>query len=373
MDGEVLARPYTRQTPAWLRWDDAAVAYVLIPERALQVKGFFESAGAGHGIDSIAQQLNVAGVPTWGGRGRKAIHWHASYIRKILTNESAIGLFTPKTTGKSATGSRVDAADNRSIKLFPPAVPEELYWRVARKYATIAPRGRNAGVPTQSIVAGIAKCSSCGGSMVRSNKGDGWTYLVCSRANAKAGNCKWLAVRYDAIEAELVGSIEWIVKNAPRGKSTAKIDHEIQVLDFACDQLADEGSELTRELASSRSPLVRKRLREIDAELQAKQQALRTMRAQRDTVTTASVRERLKEVQRALSAKPLNVVVANQALRGALSAVTMDFVGGHLALRWHHEEVPQELEFRTRHTPPVVSAFEPIDGGYTWVGSEGNK
>src|SRR4029077_13900855 len=80
-----LKGPYTRQTPAWLRWNEDASAYELIPERTEIVREIFDRTDRGEGVDGIARALNRRGVPTWGEGKRKADHWRGSYMRKILT------------------------------------------------------------------------------------------------------------------------------------------------------------------------------------------------------------------------------------------------------------------------------------------------
>jgi DNA invertase Pin-like site-specific DNA recombinase len=79
------SKPYTRQTPAWLRWNDTTNKYELLPERAAIVREIFERTDAGDGIDRIAKDLNARGVDTWGGRKgqRKADHWRGGYANGI--------------------------------------------------------------------------------------------------------------------------------------------------------------------------------------------------------------------------------------------------------------------------------------------------
>ncbi|OSI29584.1 recombinase family protein [Bradyrhizobium canariense] len=45
--GELNGKPYTRQTPGWLRWEEESRTYVLVEERAALVREIFERA-AGH-------------------------------------------------------------------------------------------------------------------------------------------------------------------------------------------------------------------------------------------------------------------------------------------------------------------------------------
>jgi hypothetical protein len=90
-----LTKPYTPRLPAWIRWDESASDYALIEERAERLRWIFEMADDGMGQHTIAAQLNEAEVDTWGAGKWKARYWHRSYIRKLLTNKAAIGVFPP--------------------------------------------------------------------------------------------------------------------------------------------------------------------------------------------------------------------------------------------------------------------------------------
>jgi hypothetical protein len=163
------------------------------------IREIFRMADQGWGLDRIARELNRREVDTWGEGKRKAAHWRGSYLRKIVHSKAPIGLFTPaKTTRDEETRARCDVPLN-PVPLFPAAVDAETYWRVARRFETTAPRGRNAFLKPASIVAGVAKCT-CGASMVRVSKGSSKgklnVYLLCSRAHERAKGCEYLAVRY---------------------------------------------------------------------------------------------------------------------------------------------------------------------------------
>jgi Recombinase/Recombinase zinc beta ribbon domain len=349
----VNGKPYTRQTPAWIVWSDDSKAYELLPDRAAIVREIFERTDAGDGIDRIAKDLNQRGVDTWGGsRGqRKADHWRGSYMRKILNSSAPIGSFTPHTTEHDeVTRARRDKPMDPIVNMFPKAVAdEELYWRVQRRFATIAPRGKNASHDPKSIVAGIVCCATCGNAITRVSKGD-YVYLVCSRANMRAAGCKYLAVPYAAIETALRENAGWLIEDAPRGKNTKALDLEIDGLVTMVDHYRSEASDLVDLAAHEKTVVARQRLRAKAKELEEAQARLRTVTAQRDTLTTASVRDRLKAVKKTLEADTVDVVATNQALRQAMSRIVMDPEKGCLEVYWHHApEFVQVISFYTRH------------------------
>ncbi|MCK1518627.1 recombinase family protein [Bradyrhizobium sp. 190] len=357
-------KPYTRQTPAWITWSDESKAYELLPERAAIVREIYERTDAGDGIDRIAKDLNQRGVETWGGRRgqRKANHWRGSYMRKILMSSAPIGSFTPRyVEHDEVTRARRDIPMDPIVNMFPAVVEEELYWRVNRRFATTAPRGKNARHDPKSIVAGIVRCATCGNAVTRVSKG-AYVYLVCSRANMRAKGCKYLAVPYSAVETALRENVGWLIEEAPRGKNTAALDREIAGLVTMVGHYSDEASDLADLAAQEKTPVARKRLREKSRELGEAQALLRTITAQRDTLTTASVRDRLRAVKKALGPDTVNVVGANQALRQAVARIILDPENARLEVYWHHSPGDvQVINFHTRHKRWVEGSHELSD------------
>jgi DNA invertase Pin-like site-specific DNA recombinase len=343
-------KPYTRQTPSWLTWSEGEKQYKLIPERAVIVREIFERTAAGEGLVRIARDLNQRGVETWGrgGNSRTADHWRPSYIRKMLTSTAPIGTFTPHTTTHDeTTRARRDEPMTPVENMFAAAVDADTYWRVNRKFSTLAPRGRNAQQSAKSLVAGIAFCATCGHAITRVAKGD-YVYLVCSRANMKAGGCKYLAVRYDTVEKTLRDNARRLIKDAPRGKSTAALEKQIDELQANADAAEQRVFDMADLYAQERSNTARRRLSAMERELKDYQKQLRDLRAQRDTRTTASVKDRLKAVERALTGNE-DVTEVNKALRDAIRRIVLDPEQGHLWIRWHHSEEIQDIMFVTRH------------------------
>lgn len=248
--------------------------------------------------------------------------------------------------------------------LFPAAVDADTYWKVNRKLSTKAARGRNARQPPKSIVSGIAFCATCGHAITRVAKGD-YVYLVCSRANMKAGECRYLAVRYEAVEKALRTNANRLIKEAPRGKSTTDLEREIEGLQANADAAEQMTFDLAELAAQEKSPAARRALRDMEQQLKDLQKQLRELRTHRDTLTTASVRDRLKAVQQCLSGKA-DVAEVNKVLRDAIRRIVIDPEQGHLWIRWHHSEDVQDILCITRHmdftemretTPPMHALF----------------
>lgn len=361
-------KPYTRQTPAWITWLEEEKQYALIKERADIVREMFERTDKGDGLGRIARDLNERGVPTWArsGKQRTADHWRISYIRKVLTSTAPIGTFTPHTTSHDdVTKVRRDEPMDAVEGLFPAAVDADTYWRVRRKLTTTAARGRNAKQPPKSIVSGIIFCATCGHAVTRVAKGD-YVYLVCSRANMRAEGCRtYKAVRYDTVEKALRENTHRLIKEAPRGKSTAALQKQIDALQANADQVETWVFELVDLAARNRNPAASRRLDAAERELKDLQKKLRELRTQRDTLTAASVKDRIKAVESALISNT-GVVETNKVLRDAIRRIVLDPEQGWLWLRWHHSEEIQSIPCATRHmdwtemretTPPMAALF----------------
>jgi hypothetical protein len=149
---EALDEPYTRRLPAWISWNDDLKAYEIIAERGSLVREIFELTDAGWGQHRIARSFNAKGLETWGAGGWKAKYWHRSYVRKILSNRAAIGVFTPHLSVKDPITRRrkrkpLEAIEHR----LPAAVDRELFERVNSRLETTAARGRNSSREQRSL------------------------------------------------------------------------------------------------------------------------------------------------------------------------------------------------------------------------------
>jgi hypothetical protein len=251
------------------------------------------------------------------------------------------------------------------VNVFPPAVDAEIYWRINRRLSTKASRGRHAPEPAKSILSGIAFCATCGHAITRVSKGD-YVYLVCSRANMRAGVCKYLAVPYPTVDEAMRENAHRLVTEAPRGKSTTALERQIDGLQANADAAESKAFDLAELYAKERSETVRRRLSALERELKDFRKRLRELRNQRDTLTTASVKDRLKAVERTLRSTGASVVETNRTLRDAIRRIVIDPEQGRLWVRWHHSDEVQDIMCLTKHTswedmreitPPMNALF----------------
>jgi len=342
-----LSKPYTKRLPAWIRWQESTSSYELIEDRAALLRWMVGMADDGMGVHSSAEQLNETKVETWGAGGWKAAYWHRSYIRKLLSNKAAIGIFVPhrvvKVEGKR-TKKRIP--QEPIAHRFPAVIDRELFERVNARLSTTEPRGRNAKAPVRSIFAGVMKCQYCDGTVTRVNKGD-HVYLVCAAAHAKAGTHKYESVPYvEAVDAFMRG-LGTTLDSAPRGNDTAQMDADIEALQINIDAGEAIIGELLDIRISDKSRAAGLRLRDAEREREQKRDGLRKLMERRDTLTSTNVRKRLAAVEQAFTQKPLDTEEANKALRGAVRKMVMRPQGGTLDIVWHHADAPQETVFIT--------------------------
>ncbi|MHC2560613.1 hypothetical protein ACVIVD_002607 [Bradyrhizobium liaoningense] len=164
--------------------------------------------------------------------------------------------------------------------------------------------------------------------------------------------CTYKAVRYDTVEGSLREHAHRLITEAPRGQNTAalqktidELQHRVEGADAAIWELIDV---IREERGSPEATAASKRLREIEREQKETKRQLRDLTAQREQITTASVRDRLKVVERTLTGNK-DPGETNRALRDAIRRIVLDPEQGRLWVRWHHSEETQDVPCYTKH------------------------
>jgi hypothetical protein len=139
-------------------------------------------------------------------------------------------------------------------------------------------------------------------------------------------------VRYEDVERGLRQNHVAIIRNAPRGPETTELENEIANLDEVVSVIADEARDIADELIREKSGVLRTRLREKEAELEAAQEHLRVLVKQREKLARPYVRQRLSVLSRALKRKPLNVTEVNKALKEVVSKIVLDPKAGRMTI-----------------------------------------
>ena len=199
-----------------------------------------------------------------------------------------------------------------------------------------------------NVLAGLAKCPKCGGTMTRVNKGrrGGQPYLVCTAAKAKAG-CDYKQVKLSLIEDALTERI------------IDALEHDVPALDDTLNQRAQSALQTTEGLNSAiyeilleiergnSSAALRERLTELEGlrdEAEAEWQELNAKVEAGGNKTIDRVVQTLKEKVPLLAA---DVTAANLALRDAFEKCVVDYSTGWLELHWKHADSFVRIPYST--------------------------
>ncbi len=323
--------PLTEIAPAWLDLNRATQTFDVVPERADVVRRIFAMTLAGTGLERIASTFNREGIPCFG----TAAHWHRSYVSKIVQNEAVIGTMTPHVmdhTGERKVRRPLDPVPN----YFPAVVAIDAFQAVqAQRQGVRAPQQRAGTAPLQSLLAGLARCPLCEGTMTRVMKGTGGRagkpYLVCRQAKLGAG-CHYRAVPQNAIEAALKDHLEALIAVPPVGDDGAGVrlgtmQAELVAVDRAIANVVDA-------LIGQPSPALRAKLTALEADKASVEADLRqaaTATAVADPVLRS---RRVAELRAALEVPELDRARVNVTLRQCFEWVTVDYRMEWLLFGW---------------------------------------
>jgi DNA invertase Pin-like site-specific DNA recombinase len=314
----------TRAVPGWIARDGGGQ---LIPERAAVVRRIFEMYTGGMGKHSIAAALNTDKVPTWGIGKRRAMHWHQSYIQKILRSETVIGTMTPHTDDGTVRTPQAPIAG-----YYPAAIDRELWDRAQSMLGAGRTRQAVAG-RVQNILGGLAKCPICGGSMTRVAKGvRSKPKLVC--ASAKAGGwtgCTYVSVGLDAITAALVHTAA-----QPWPSRTEGLDDALRDAEAGLEATLEQIDNVSEAIARRPSSALESKLAALETARDNAQAELSRLQVQASQTETRLLKKREARYRAALSAVPLDVAAANATLKECLHKVVVDHTAGVLRLHWKH-------------------------------------
>lgn len=343
-------RVFTSRCPAWLTPNADRTGFDVIAERAEIVRRVFAMTAEGIGQHKVAAVLNGERVPTWGDAGRPAAtHWRRSYLIKMLDNPAVEGTFTPHVQS-TVEGRKVRTAEAPIRGYFPAVVEPELYQRVQalRVGAPTPSRGRHAAAEVKNVLGGLAKCPKCGATMTRVSKGSsakaGKPYLVCEAAKvgrtAEGGVkvCRYRAVPMDDVEAALRESMWLAIEEAPgpEAQEAEGLDARIEGHEVALADLRERAGTLVVAIERGGPRALTDRLTELESVIASEERAMRELQERRAATFGPFLAHRLKALREAFEGEPFDRSKANALLRGACSAVTVDYDAGMLTLSWLH-------------------------------------
>jgi DNA invertase Pin-like site-specific DNA recombinase len=334
------SKKLTAVGPSWLRMNPETRSFEPIPERVAVVRRIFDEALTGKGTYAIAEGLNRDNVPVFG-RGQ---YWHRSFVVKILHSPAVVGTLVPHTLDY-ADGRRVRNAQEPVPQYYPAAVSEDAFQRVQAmrmggkakaaadgtsewRGARNPRRGAHATAPVQNIFGGLARCGRCGGSMVRINKGTpaqgrAWHYLVCSKARTGAG-CRYTAVPYATVELAFLEQLGDVLGDAPVKDDGGEIDRELAEVAFLLENAAEVYADTRQALRRGPSISASQTLRDVERERDQLLARQRELREVREATASPLLTRRLEELEEALTAEEIDRGAANVLMRQVFSAVEID-------------------------------------------------
>lgn len=161
----------------------------------------------------------------------------------------------------------------------------------------------------------------------------GKPYLVCVKAKAGAG-CIFHAVPQESVEAALIGNAASIAGSAPTGDT--HIDDEWSRLEGALQATQDAIDNITEALAAGQSPALSGKLRELEDEQERLENERRELAERIAATASPLLGRKLDDLQAALSANPIDHNRANAVLRQLFAGVIIDWRSGCLELQWKH-------------------------------------
>lgn len=332
----------TIRAPLWLKAEGSGAKesrnakFAVIPDRAKLIQRMFDMFLGGQGKKGIAQTFNHERIRPWGA----AKHWYSNYIFRCLTNPAVTGVYTPH-LNEHRDGRLVLEPQKPVADYYPRVVDDTTFERAQTLINGRTNPVRNGRVA--SLVAGLARCPQCGGTMTRVARGRrrGAPVLVCVKAKAGAG-CKFHSVRLPDVEQALIENAA-ALRKPPIAEGT--LADEIDAADEELYHTGKQIEELVTSIEHKASPALSNRLAEREAYAARVSAELERLRARAAETESRVVKLRASRLADALAnLKPETLAVANAALRECLVSVTVDYVEGVLKLQWRHGPVT-ELQY----------------------------
>jgi len=257
-----LTRKVTSQIPAWLTISEDKTEFIPIPAACHTIKRIFEMKLKGMGGPWIASQLNqdpIAWKPPIT-KQNKTGGWRDSYINKILSSKSVIGVFQPckMTKQEGRKKQYVPISEGEPVPDYYPAIIEpDLFYAVQEHIKKNGKQPGNAGGRIQkaeNLFVQLVKCGRCNGAMHYLNSGPppkGIQYLRCDASRRNLGTCNAKAIRYKEFEELFFDNFEELDLN-----EILPDQNESQVQAQALKQRIDAGSAKKRELKEQENNLI---------------------------------------------------------------------------------------------------------------------
>lgn len=324
--------PMTSRIPAWLTLDRDAGKIRAIPSRAAIVQRIFDMTLNGTGQHAIASTFNREGLAPWG----RGSHWQRSYVAKILESPAVVGTFVPNVVeyeGPKKTKRTLAPISG----YYPKVISDEVFAEVrALQSSGAAVRGRHASRAVTNILAGMAKCSACGRTMTRTNKGKrSQPAFVCTAAKAGAG-CAYRSVRYSWIETAVRQRLPEHLGALPAADRDAALDQEINGVEEWLDELRSMGRDLMDPTIQAPMGGRGAALATVETGVRETEKRLKELRAQQEVSSGPLIAARVAALLSALADEHKAPSAINLAMRKVFDSAIIDPDNRVLELEYIH-------------------------------------
>jgi hypothetical protein len=152
-------------------------------------------------------------------------------------------------------------------------------------------------------------------------------------------------VPYGDVEKAIREGAQAIFEEAPRGHDgDDEMALEIAGMEELVSEFSEQAQVIADELMRGRSETLRTKLRTAEDELNATREALRDLRARRDTFAGPYVLKRLEDLRDALHRDPFSVAEANKTLKQAVRSIALNPTGS-LTIHWRHSDIETDIPF----------------------------
>lgn len=227
----------------------------VVPEEAEAIRGAFASFLSGVTLRRVGRDLNERGFLTSKGR-----EWHTNSVRRLIANPRYCGLILHHQTGEMYPSNA-------------PAIVSEDVWRAAREKLSDPSRRTSAGAQPKWLLSGLALCGRCGSTNIRVGKTT--TGVPAYRCDRQAHLSRKAEPIDEFVNAVIIARLsEPDIIDVFSADASPEVDRDALREERAAVEARLEGlaglladGVLSTESVRSSSAVLRKRLREIDADL----------------------------------------------------------------------------------------------------------
>lgn len=353
------------QCPGWLRPNDARTGYVVIREKAAIVQRIFREALAGRGLQMIARDLNVEGVPLlrlWNQRGKI---WTRALVRHYLHTTRVLGTYTP-CRGELVNG-KVRFMPVEAKPGYYPAIVSKADWEAIRdRRVAWAAHHKCVGrrMTVANVLSRLARCPFCGRAMVlMRTENMNQRYLVCMAwREGRACSNEW--VRFPEIEDVFISDVNCLIRECP--KPQLHVDARRIMLKTISKRLSHLRARLARERTAHDALADNSRggrtwPQETEAEMAVLEAERYRLRLDRNYWEDATLSLKLEALRAAVQAEPRDLARINEKLRALLVKVVVDWGNERLVLHWRHGGHSYTCFWHKRQKGTVRNASRPVE------------